>query len=86
MNYDYTWEDIVDSVLNIPNLQDEFRHQGEFKRLSVTMYANHVPSMGDRILIQGIVFSCVYHTDVTTMQEAEEGLSYSQVYFESCEA
>ena len=84
MQYDYTWNDLARSVLNMPNLTEELKYQGEFKRLSITMYSDQVPMVGDKVLIEGIVFSCVDHFDVTTTEESEEGLSYSQVYFESC--
>ena len=85
MQYDYKWEDIADSVLNAPNLQDKFNYQGEFKRFYVTMYSDKVPMAGDKVLIEGIVFVCDFWHDVTTTEEFEQGLSYSQVYFESCE-
>ncbi len=85
MQYDYTWEDIADSVLNMPNIEDSLKYQGEFKRLSITMYSDKVPIVGDIVLIAGIFFICKGHYDVTTTQEYEEGLSYSKVCFESCE-
>lgn len=85
MQHDYTWEDIADGVLNMPNIEEALKYQGEFKRLSITMYSDKVPTVGDIVLIAGIFFICKGHYDVTTTEEAEEGLSYSKVCFETCE-
>jgi hypothetical protein len=42
----------------------------------LTMYANHAPSVGERIIIEGKIYEVESVVDDTCESEANEGLSY----------
>jgi hypothetical protein len=45
----------------------------------LTMYANHAPSVGEKISIDGKIYEVESVVDCTEDDEANEGLSYSRV-------
>ena len=68
--YDYKIEDIAEHVIG------DVRKNGD--SINFTIYSNHAPIEGDKLLVANKIYECTLSIDDTEDDEADQGLSYSK--------
>lgn len=67
---EYNFSEIKEYVLDLVKYGDEIKF---------TIYSNHAPKKGDVIVFDSELYRFDSKVDVTTDEEREQGLSYSEV-------